>query len=284
MIPKLSIVTGTMNRQESFLRLLNSIVEHTSVSWELVVSDASDEPYNLQLPENVKVLPERPRLGCVQGYNRAFRAATGEWVIWLNDDCEVLPDYAGAAIRFMEANRQIGLGAIHYSEDGGPFHINSAWGCIYANFGIFQRSLGSGLGYFDEDLQMYGCDNSLTLRVLLAGYGVAGIADSRVIHHSVKDDHRTMNQSSRRSDNDSRPPNAIRTGPLSMMVPSRGVMAGVRKQQSIDETPYRVRIRLPAGLDQCGSPWVQNVSCRRTARSGGSADHGGIQLLRSPCR
>ncbi len=202
MTPKLSIVTGTMNRQESFLRLVNSIVDRASVAWELIVSDASDEPYNLQLPGNVKMLPERPRLGCVKGYNRAFREATGEWIIWLNDDCEVMPNFDAAAIGFMEANRKIGLGALHYSEDSGPFHVNSAWGCIYANFGIIRKSLGTQVGFFDEDLEMYGCDNSLTLRVLLAGFGVAGIADSQVIHHSVKDSHRIENQRSRREDNE----------------------------------------------------------------------------------
>ncbi len=202
MTPKLSIVTGTMNRQESFVRLLNSIVEHASVPWELIVSDASDEPYNLQLPENVTFLPERPRLGCTKGYNRAFREATGEWIIWLNDDCEVTKGFDTAAIGFMQANPKIGLGALHYSEDSGPFHINSAWGCIYANFGIFRREIGEQVGFFDEDLVMYGCDNSLTLRILLAGLGVAGIVDSQVIHHSVKDDHRRTNQLSRIKDNE----------------------------------------------------------------------------------
>lgn len=196
----LSLVTGTLNRPASFQRLLRSIQDNTSVPWELVVSDASDVSY-VPTDDNIVVLPERPRLGCTRAYNRAFRAAKGEWVIWLNDDAEVLPGYAETAIRFMETHPQIGLGALHYSEDGSPFHINSAWGVPYANFGILRRELGNQFGFFDESLIMYGCDNSITFRVLLAGYGVSDIPGTRIIHHSEKDHLRTENQQHRRHDN-----------------------------------------------------------------------------------
>lgn len=195
--PVLSLVTGTRNRQESFTRLLDSIIRNTSVSWELIVSDASDETYQLDYPGNVVVIAERPRLGCVRGYNAAFERARGVWVLWLNDDAEVLPNYANVAIDFMESHPRIGLGALMYSENGGPFRVNSAWGAIYANFGILRRELGERVGWFDEDLEMYGCDNSISIRVLMAGHGVAGIEDAKVIHHSEQDHLRVENQRSR---------------------------------------------------------------------------------------
>ncbi|HTK88439.1 MAG TPA: glycosyltransferase [Nitrospiraceae bacterium] len=198
---KLSLVTGTRNRPTDFKRLLDSIDSYTPVSWELVVGDASDEPLECGHP-NVRILPERPRLGCVKGYNRAFKACLGEWVLYLNDDAEVCRDYATAAIAFMEAHPQIGLGALHYSHLGDPFHVNSAWGAIYANFGIIRRTLGNYVSWFDEDLEMYGNDNSLTFRVLLAGYGVADIPSARLLHHCTDDVHREENQRSRRRDNE----------------------------------------------------------------------------------
>lgn len=201
MKPVLSLVTGARNRPESFRRLVDSIVEHTSTPWELVVSDASDEPIVCDLP-NVRILPERPRLGCTKGFNRAFREAMGEWVIWLNDDAEVCPGYDREAMRFMKSHPEIGLGALHYSECGGPFHVNSAWKTIYANFGIVPRHIGESVGWFDEDLQMYGCDNSLALKILLQNYGIADIPDSRILHHSVKDQARIENQHMRSRDNE----------------------------------------------------------------------------------
>lgn len=195
--PILSLVTGTRNRERSFRRLLRSIVAHTPVPFELVVSDASDEPIDQSdLPMNVRILPERPRLGCTRGYNRAFREARGQWVLWLNDDVEVCEGYATTAIDFMEAHPEIGLGALYYTDTGNgtPLHVNSAWGCLYANFGIIRRELGNQLGWFDDEILMYGNDNSLTLRVLLAGYGVAAIPNTKVIHHYERDAERQKNE------------------------------------------------------------------------------------------
>jgi len=169
------------------------------MSWDIVVSDASDVPLETQEVATdeawpkIRILPERPRLGCTKGYNRAFREAKGEWVIWLNDDCTVEPGYAEAAIQFMVAHPHIGLGALSYSENGGKFHVNSYYEMVYANFGIISRELGNVIGWMDESFEMYGCDNSLAFRVLLAGKGIAAIPESRIIHHAINDSHRREN-------------------------------------------------------------------------------------------
>lgn len=197
---KLSIVTGALNRPEAFLRLVSSIVDSTTVDWEMVVADASDTTMSSRDPR-IRILAEKPRLGCVKGYNRAFREARGEWVIWLNDDCEVVQGYDVESIALMEANPTIGLGALHYSENGGPFHVNSAWHALYANFGIIRRELGDQLGWFDEDLTMYGNDNSLTCRVLMAGFGVADIPKARILHHAIDDAERLRNKQYQYRDN-----------------------------------------------------------------------------------
>jgi GT2 family glycosyltransferase len=200
MTPVLSLITGKVGRDESFRRLVDSIVKNTDVEWELVVSDASEAPW--PGTDQVRVLHEKPRLTCSRGYNNAFRAARGEFCLFLNDDAEVQPKYASTAVSFMRNHLKIGLGALHYSEDGSPYHVNSAYGCIYPNFGILSRVLGDDIGWFDEDIYMYGCDNSLAFRVLLAGYGVSDIPGACVIHHSEKDNIRTENQRQRSRDNE----------------------------------------------------------------------------------
>lgn len=194
MTPELSIVTGTRNRPAELHRLIASIYDHTDLDWELIIADASDDPV-VSKSKNVIVIPERPRLGCTAGYNVAFRRARGKWVMWLNDDCEVTPGYADLAIRFMENHATIGLGAFYYSDPNhSGFQVNKCcYGMLYANFGILLRTLGVEIGWFDEDLKMYGNDNSLAYRVLLAGKGIAAIPDAKVIHHSTPDRHRIEN-------------------------------------------------------------------------------------------
>lgn len=202
MNPVLSIITGTRNRPLDFRRLVDSIDRQTPMSWELVASDASDNPIENEPVATdetwpkIRIIPERPRVNCTYGYNRAFREARGTWVLWVNDDVEVLPGYAENAIRFMESHPEIGLGALYYADAGTreTFHVNTCGlGMLYANFGILRRSLGNQVGWMDADFTMYGNDNSLTYRVLMAGKGVAGIPEARLFHHSTRDQHRVEN-------------------------------------------------------------------------------------------
>jgi GT2 family glycosyltransferase len=184
---------------------LASVLRHTNVPYELIISDASDSPMaptpsRYMGPAGVVVLQEKPRLGFVKGYNQAFRRTTGKWVLWLNDDAEVLPGYASAAVRFMEQHPEIGLGALFYSHNGDAFHVNSHMGVPYANFGILSRELGEQLGWLDTDFTMYGSDNALTYRVLMSGSGIAGIPDARLLHHAENDKARMENEYLRRRD------------------------------------------------------------------------------------
>ncbi len=201
MKPILSLITGTRNRPEGIARLIDSVSKHTSVPFEMLVGDASDLPYCGSYPYSVRIIRESPRLGHTRGYDRLFGMAQGEWLLWLNDDAEVTEGYAENAIRFMESHPNIGLGALVYSENGGPFHVNSAWGTVYANFGIFRKDLGEQVHYFDQELEMYGADNSLAFRILLAGKGVASIPDAKILHHPVEDAMRYENQKNRTHDN-----------------------------------------------------------------------------------
>lgn len=200
MKPIISFVTGTRNRPADFRRMVDSIEAHTSVDWELVVSDASDSPIEEEdvatdtTWPRIHVIPERPRLGCTLGYNRAFCCTKGKWVIWLNDDAVIEPGCTQVSVAFMEAHPEIGLGAIAYAEPGRrAYSVNSYMQLPYANFGIIRRTLGDKIGWFDEDFPMYGNDNSLAFRVLMAGKGIAAVPNARIYHYATIDAHRMEN-------------------------------------------------------------------------------------------
>lgn len=197
----LSIVTGTKDRPESFVRLLESIQENTKVEWELIVSDASIKSYGLNLPENVTLFPDTPPTYCTKGYNRAFRLAKYDWVVWLNDDCEVVRDWDVRAINFMKQFPEIGLGAFYFKDGSDRFYrVYEYQKMIYANFGIISRVLGNRLGWFDEFIKMYGCDNSLCFKVLLSGRGIGCIPKGKIIHHREQDELRQENEAGQDED------------------------------------------------------------------------------------
>lgn len=192
----LSIVVGTIDRPAQLSKLISSVVRNTKgIQYEMLIADASSRPaVATDLPENVYILREWPRLGHAAGYNKLFRQAKGKWVVWLNDDVEVEPEWAKAAVDFMETAPWCGLGCIYYSESGGAYCINAYQGMIYANFGIISKSLGDTIDWFDEDvLRMYGADNSLTFKVYLQDMGVMGIAGSKIRHNPIMDSVKIQN-------------------------------------------------------------------------------------------
>jgi len=193
----LSIIVGTLNRKQQFLSMLNSVIRHTTVPWEMIVSDAGDIRLELQdVPRNIKIIEENPRLGHIAGYNKAFELAEGRWVIWLNDDVEVQEGWAFEAVRMMERNKWIGIGALYWANQGmSGYRVDWYQGMPYANFGIISREFGNTIGWFDEILYFYGGDNSIAFRSFLAGRPVIPIPSARVLHKPFADRIRTQNES-----------------------------------------------------------------------------------------
>lgn len=166
----------------------------TGVDWEMIIADASDTPINqVGMPSVIHVIRESPPLGFSAGVNVACQQACGKWTMIVNDDCEMLEGYAKAAVDFMEQNPQIGLGAIAYSNRGGPFMTNAYYGMTYGNFPILSTELGNKIGWHDSEIRFYGADNSLTFRVLMAGFGVAEVPGAQILHHEHEDIHRIEN-------------------------------------------------------------------------------------------
>ncbi len=198
--PTLSIVVGTLDRPKEIARCVESVLRNTTVPFELLIGDASTKNSPALSSGPVKVFREIPRLGHARGYNALFRKASGKYVCWLNDDAEVMPSWDVNAISFMENTPWVGLGCFYYSERGCCYHIQTYQGFIYANFGILTKEFGDQIGWFDEVVQMYGADNSITFKTILAGKGVAGMPGAKLFHRPINDDARTANMAGQAED------------------------------------------------------------------------------------
>jgi glycosyltransferase involved in cell wall biosynthesis len=109
--PRLSVAICTRDRSESLRRTLSSLAEcvHPGESWELVVVDnGSSDGTPAVVARFRDLLPIRlvsePVAGLAWARNAAISAATGEYVLWTDDDCVVsrewLAAYADAIRRF----------------------------------------------------------------------------------------------------------------------------------------------------------------------------------------
>lgn len=223
---KLSIVTGTRNRADSYRRFIAS-VERTvpdSIQYEVIVSEASDDPPGgsyAQPVRNICVLYERPRAGMVKGYNAAFRDAKGEYVVWFNDDAELLSGWAENALGFMREHPEVGMGCLFFLDHNGSkpdlgkpaedvaklkpaeraefgwntqFVTQTIYSLPYANFGIFPRELGERVGWFGDGFEIYAGDTSFSFSIIDAGYAVAGIRNARLLHYRARDSERNENR------------------------------------------------------------------------------------------
>lgn len=193
--PILSIVFGVVDRVSCVRKLLDSISRNVIVPHEIIVSDAGDNPCEVDWG-NAQVFRECPRVGCVKGYNALFRRTTGKYVAWLNDDAEVMPGWDTLTTGFLEAYPKVGVAMSYWKDFGEPkWHWNKAfWDIPYANFGVIRRELGERLGWFDEEVDMYGSDTGLCFKTWAEGLGVVAVRGAKILHYRYQDKHRERNQ------------------------------------------------------------------------------------------
>lgn len=155
---------------------------------------------------HLRVILEPEREGAVKAFNKGFRAATGRYVMWLNDDAYPLPNAVEAAIAMIERDdlSDIGMVAFYHNwhgeknvldrvtHDGKTYEICNVRGYPYANFGLLRRALLERIGYADERFHFFGFDPDLSLKVQLdEGLKVIGCR-SALIHHDEHHDERKV--------------------------------------------------------------------------------------------
>ncbi len=89
--PKVSIVIPTYNHLECFKRALSSSLEQVDISFEIIVTDDSDDckiqDYISKVNDNrIKYYKNPTRLGSPENWNEGIRKATGEYIKILHQD------------------------------------------------------------------------------------------------------------------------------------------------------------------------------------------------------
>ncbi|MHC5111070.1 MAG: glycosyltransferase family 2 protein [Planctomycetota bacterium] len=204
--PIVSIVIPTFNRLDSLRACISRIRYNVSTRKELVVVDGGSTDGTrdwLSQQTDLRVILEERREGAVRAFNKGFRAATGRFVCWSNDDGYPLPGSVEAAIDMIERPdlSDVGMVAFYHnwhspwnvldriSHDGENFEMCHVRGFPYANFGLIRNELLMKIGYADERYYFFGFDPDLSLKVQVdEGLKVIGCRRALMRHQELHDE------------------------------------------------------------------------------------------------
>jgi GT2 family glycosyltransferase len=192
-MPHVAVVVATRDRPARLAALLESLARQTFRDFEVVVVDDGSMA-SPAVPDGVRLLRHDRPLGPSAARNAGWRAMTGEYVAFVDDDCVASPGWLGSLLAAARPDAVVqGPVSPIDSERSrlGPF-TRSLWvdrlGPWYqaANV-LYPRELLERLGGFDADTFPFaGEDADLAWRAFAAGATAVWAADARV-HHAVNE-------------------------------------------------------------------------------------------------
>jgi GT2 family glycosyltransferase len=266
--PKVSIVIPTCNRQTLLRRCLDSVRRGVDVPCETIVVDGRSADGTrewLASRNDVLVVLEPAAEGITKAVNRGFRLARSPYVMWLNDDAELVPGSVEAALELIERPdlSDVGLVGFYHTMrqernrldevflDGQCFGFFNVRGYPYANFGLLRRDLLERIGYADEGYVSFGWDPDLSLKVQLqAGLKVVGCRRALIRHAEHPDERRAFDVEHHLTRSNERLfAKWNLPGKFSYPDPRPAYQQFLRERKLIDDTEASVR---PAPLERTG--------------------------------
>ncbi len=201
-----SIVVATFNRVDRLQRCIDNIRRHVTLPRQIIVVDGGSGDGTRQWlaeQDDLRVILEPTREGAVRAFNKGFRAATGHYVMWLNDDAYPLAGAVEAAVAMIERPDlpEVGMVAFYHNwhsaanvldrveHKGETYELCHVRGYAYANFGLLRRALLEKIGFADERYYFFGFDPDLSLKVQIEeGLEVLGCREALVYHDEHHDE------------------------------------------------------------------------------------------------
>lgn len=202
-----SIVSGTYNRLDHLRRMVESARKSTgNLTYEVVLVDGGSTDGTIEWAKgqkDVRLIEQGKLMGAIKAFNAGAEAATGEYVVLLNDDIEVEGNTIKKAWAFLESNPQVGQLAfennIQGSGDPNRRPYSKAFWYLYGQCCMTRRWLGDLAGWWGkEGMRTYGGDTRLGLRIWEMGYSVNPVRGCMVTDFVADDELRTINDKDKR--------------------------------------------------------------------------------------
>ena len=209
-----SVIVPTFGKIGYTLRCLASMARNlpNAAIEIIVVDDASPDPEAVRLARvrGIRLVVNQANLGFLRSCNAAARLARGEFVFFLNNDTQVLPDWLDPMVALMRARPEAGaVGCKLLFPDGslqeaGAIVWDNATGLTYGRGDdpdrprynyvrevdyvsgaalLVRAALFARLGGFDEMFSPAYCEDSdLAFRIRQAGQKILYQPRSRIVH------------------------------------------------------------------------------------------------------
>lgn len=216
MKPKVSIVIPTFGLLNYLQACLNSVIKHTTGSYEIIVVDNGSRDGTIEFLKTVpqvNLIANGQNLGFSRACNKGLAAAKGEYVVFLNNDTLVIPGWLEALVNCLERDTTLGAAGskllypftnvvqhagIVFIERNGliePFHIyykvrdgysgvNKArqFQAVTGACLMVKKKVTEQIGGFDAAFLNGYEDVDLCLRIREAGWGILYCPQSVVYH------------------------------------------------------------------------------------------------------
>lgn len=207
----LSIIVVSLNEERHLSRLkraIDALVRDSSVVIETILVDGGSRDQTVEVARSagfskIILLPGANIPTC---RNAGLKEASGNWIAFLDADCEPAADWLQQAAPLLSAEKEIIIGwpvsppapgtwvqrawHIHWmyknpkleSWSGHPAVIRDAFRLITTRNMLMTNSAAESVGGFDENLPT-GEDTDLVFRASRRNITVLGIPELKVIHH-----------------------------------------------------------------------------------------------------
>lgn len=127
--PKVSIIMGIYNCERTLSESIESIINQTYDSWELIMCDdcSQDKTYDIAdkyrkiYPEKIRLIRNDRNLSLGPTLNRCLKYVTGEYVARHDGDDLYIKDKLEKQVKFLESNKEfdlVGTGMKIFDENG----------------------------------------------------------------------------------------------------------------------------------------------------------------------
>lgn len=224
-LPKVSIIIVNFNQKELTLNCLISLKKMTYSSYEIILVDNHSSDGSVQEIKKkfsrIKLIQNGDNLGFTGGNNIGVNKALGEYILLLNNDTIVSPNFLEPLVEDLESNNRLGIIQSKILVMDRPDYLDSVVsyqtltgflfhkGYLEKNSGAYDKFLYSfsakgacmlinsdilKLGLFDDKYFAYFEETDLCWRAWLMGYKV-GFEPRSVIYHKMGATSSTMNRS-----------------------------------------------------------------------------------------